>query len=66
MDFFFLEGVVFCGFFFFLIPQLGFLPRVLRRCRAAGRAAVPGAPGVLGGRFPPHTDGCFDSVERLT
>lgn len=28
--------------------------------------AGPAAPGALGGRFPPHTDGCFDSVERLT
>lgn len=35
---------------------------------------VPGASGnaraatlgALGGRFPLHTDGCFDSVERLT
>lgn len=27
------------------------------------RGAKPGAPGA---RVPPHTDGCFDSVERLT
>lgn len=31
-----------------------------------GGDAGPAAPGALGGRFPPHTDGCFDSVERLT
>lgn len=34
-----------------------------RRCRDL--AVVP-CRGALGGRFPPHTDGCFDSVERLT
>lgn len=45
---------------------------VLSQCsegaRGAGSAsdAKPAAPGALGGRFPPHTDGCFNSVERLT
>lgn len=58
------------AFFPFLETKAGCVPR--RRVR--GGPAVPGpsgeagpaAPGALGGRFPLHTDGCFDSVERLT
>lgn len=46
------------------VPRLGVrgVPAVPGPCGHAG----PAVPGALGGRFPPHTDGCFDSVERLT
>lgn len=60
------------GGVFFSLPETKAacaVSRGVRRVPAVpgpGGDAGPAAPGALGGRFPPHTDGCFDSVERLT
>lgn len=56
------EGVIICSPVYLLAADKGG-----SACRPGGRGTPVGQPlRGSGWPLPPHTDGCFDSVERLT